>query len=74
MSAATWFKKQGKSIKMFTIPMVFMFSVTMFALILLVRSNIMAGNYILVVIGAALFILAIILAKQAYGVLSSKAD
>jgi len=72
MSAATWFKNQGKSIKMFTLPMIFMFTVTMFALILLVKNNFVAGNYILVVIGSALFVLALVLAKQAYGVLTAK--
>ncbi|SHI82240.1 carbon starvation protein [Dethiosulfatibacter aminovorans DSM 17477] len=72
MTVATWLKNQGKDYKMFSIPMVFMFVVTFFALILLVKSNIASGNYILVVIGAILFVLAIVLAKQSWSVLTSK--
>lgn len=74
MSAAVWLKHQGKNIKMFTIPMVFMFTVTMLALILLVRNNFIAANYPLVIIGSALLVLALILAKQAYGELTAKAN
>lgn len=72
MTVATWLKNQGKDYKMFSIPMVFMFVVTFFALILLVKSNMASGNYILVVIGAILFVLAIVLAKQSWSVLTAK--
>lgn len=74
MSAAVWLKHQGKNIKMFTIPMIFMFTVTMLALIILVRNNLMAAtpNYPLVIIGSALLVLAVILAKQAFKELTAK--
>jgi carbon starvation protein len=74
MSAAVWLKHQGKNIKMFTIPMTFMFTVTMLALILLVRNNFRAANYPLVIIGSALLILALILAKQAFDQLTAKSN
>ena len=49
---------------MLTIPMIFMLVVTLTALVLLIKSNLAAGNYILVVFPVLLFILAIILAKE----------
>ncbi|MDP3387596.1 MAG: carbon starvation protein A [Eubacteriales bacterium] len=72
MSAAVWLKHQGKNIKMFTIPMIFMFTVTMLALVILVRNNFIAANYPLVIIGSALLVLALILAKQAFDQLTDK--
>ena len=72
MTVATWLKNQGKNYKMFTIPMIFMFVVTFSALILLVKSNLAAGNFILVVIGVILFVLSIVLAKQSWTVLTAK--
>jgi carbon starvation protein len=66
--------KMGKSAKMFLIPMVFMFAVTFTALTLIIKANIATKNYILLVIGAALLILAIILVIQAWKVFTGKKD
>ncbi len=69
IAVAVWLKNAGKNYSMFTIPTAFMFIVTLFALILLVQANIATGNYILVLFAVLLFILAIVLAKEAYGIL-----
>jgi len=42
------------------------------ALVLLIQSNIASGNYILVLFAVLLFILAILLILQTYGVLTGK--
>ena len=57
---------------MAVIPMVFMVAVTLVALVLLVKANITAGNYILVFFGVVLFILALVFIKQSYTVLTEK--
>jgi len=54
---------------MIKIPMVFMFAVTLTALVFLVRANLAGGNYALVIFGAVLFILALVLIKLSYKVL-----
>jgi carbon starvation protein len=46
---------------MTVIPMVFMFIVTLTALVLVFRTNMATGNYIIGVLAGALFILAIVL-------------
>lgn len=69
MSVAVWLKKQGKNNKMFIIPIVFMFAATLLALVLLARQNLIAGNMILVAFPVVLFILAIILLVQGFGIL-----
>jgi carbon starvation protein len=69
MAVAIWLKKSGKNNKMFTIPVVFMFAATIFALILLGRANLAAGNIILVIFPALLLILAVILLIQGFGIL-----
>jgi len=70
MAVAVWLKKTGKNHKMFVIPMVFMFSVTLLALVFLIKNNLATGNMLLVVFPILLFILAIILAYQGYQILS----
>jgi len=69
MAVAVWLKKAGKNNKMFTIPIVFMFAATIMALVLLARTNLAAGNMILVVFPGLLLILAIILLIQGFGIL-----
>jgi carbon starvation protein len=69
MAVAIWLKKEGKNNKMFTIPVVFMFAATIFALVLLARANLAAGNMILVIFPALLLVLAIILLVQGFGIL-----
>ena len=71
MAVAVWLKRIGKNYKMFVIPMIFMFSVTLLALLFLIKNNIATGNMLLVVFPILLFILAIILAYKGYQVMTS---
>ncbi len=70
ISIAVWLKNTGRNHSMFTIPTVFMFVVTVFALVLLIQANIAKGNFVLVLFPVLLLVLALILAKEAYGILS----
>ncbi|KAB3527196.1 carbon starvation CstA family protein [Alkaliphilus serpentinus] len=70
LAVAVWLKKAGKNNKMFVIPFVFMFVVTVLALFFLIRANFINGNYILVVFPVLLLILAFVLAYQAYRMLT----
>ncbi|MGD9569375.1 MAG: carbon starvation protein A [Sedimentibacter sp.] len=74
LAVAVWLKKTGKNYHMLTIPMVFMLVVTLTALVFLIKSNLAAGNYILVIFPVLLFILAIILAKEGYSIIFKKDD
>lgn len=74
LAIAVWLKKTGKNYHMLTIPMIFMLVVTLSALVLLIKSNLAAGNYILVVFPVLLFILAIILAKEGYSIIFGSQD
>ena len=70
MAVAVWLKKSGRKYSMFVLPMIFMFAVTLLALIFLIRDNLATGNMLLVVFPALLFVLAIVLAYQGYQVMS----
>ncbi|MBB6215113.1 carbon starvation protein [Anaerosolibacter carboniphilus] len=72
IAIAVWLKNTGKNYSMFTIPMTFMFIVTIVALGFLIKANMIAKNYILVVFPILLLILAVILAFEAYKVLGGK--
>ena len=74
LAIAVWLKKVGRNYHMLTIPMIFMLVVTLTALVLLIKSNLAAGNYILVVFPVLLFILAIILAKEGYSIIFGSKD
>ncbi|MFO7886757.1 MAG: carbon starvation protein A [Eubacteriales bacterium] len=74
LAVAVYLKTKGKSNKMVIYPMIFMFAVTLTALVILVRTNMASGNFILVAIGIALFVLAIVLIKQSYKILTGKSD
>ena len=74
LAIAVWLKKVGRNYHMLTIPMIFMLVVTLTALVLLIKSNLAAGNYILVVFLVLLFILAIILAKEGYSIIFGSKD
>jgi len=74
LAIAVWLKKIGKNYHMLTVPMIFMMVVTLSALILLIKSNLAAGNYLLVVFPVLLFILAVILAKEGYTIIYGKED
>ncbi|KUO51254.1 MAG: carbon starvation protein CstA [Desulfitibacter sp. BRH_c19] len=71
ITVAVWLKKSGKNNKMLTIPTIFMFAATLIATVLLLQSNLVAGNFLLVGIGAALFVLAIVLIVMAVKALSA---
>lgn len=70
LALAAWMAKSGRDNRMFVYPMVFMFLATLTALVLLVKANIIAGNYILVMFGVLLFGLALVLIKQSYKILT----
>lgn len=74
LAIAVWLKNIGKNYKMLIVPMVFMLVVTLFALVFLIRSNLAAGNWILVVLPALLFVLAIVLAIQGYKIVFAKEE
>ena len=61
LALTVWFAKTGKKYTMTLIPMVFMFAVTLSALVILVRNFFAAGNILLGVMTVILFILAVIL-------------
>lgn len=72
LAVATWLANKGMNNKMLIAPMIFMFIVTLTALVFLVQSNIAKGNFILVFFAGLLFVLAIVLIVLSYNVLSKK--
>lgn len=72
LAIAAWLSNMGRKNKMIILPMIFMFAVTLVALIQLAMANMVEGNWILVAFAVALFILAIILIQQSYKILSGK--
>lgn len=69
MSVAVWLKRSGRNYHMFTLPMVFMFAVTLLALVFLIKANLATGNWLLVIFPVLLFFLAIVLAYQGFQIL-----
>ncbi|MDN5332279.1 MAG: carbon starvation protein [Tepidanaerobacteraceae bacterium] len=61
LALTAWFIRMGKNILMTFVPMIWMFAVTLSATLLLMKNYFKAGNYVLVILAAALFVLAIIL-------------
>jgi len=59
LSLAVWLKQSGRSYKMAIYPMIFMFAVTLSALVLLIMANL--ANPVILIFAVILFILAIIL-------------
>ena len=72
LGIAAFLLKQKKSTAMVMIPMVFMFAVTLTALVLVMKNNIIAKNYPLLMIAVILFVLAIVLIVQTIDVFSKK--
>lgn len=72
LTLAVYLKNSGKEYRMASIPTVFMFAVTMVALVLLVisKSADFAANWLLILIAVALFILAIILMVSGFKILN----
>lgn len=66
LAVSVWLAKNGKKNYFTLIPMYFMFAVTLTALYQFTLKNFAAGNIILTVFAAALFVLAIVLAILAY--------
>jgi len=61
LAVSAWLAKSGKKNTMTIIPMVFMFCVTLTALVLVARTNFAGGNMIIGSLATILFILAIVL-------------
>ncbi len=61
LALSAWLAKSGKKNWMTVVPMIFMFTVTLTALVLLTKSFFLGGKTLLGVMAAALFVLAIIL-------------
>src|SRR5690554_1232932 len=72
LAIAVWLKKAKRNFSMLVIPMIFMLIVTLFALVFLIKANLAASNYVLVVFPALLFILALVLAYKGYGIVFGK--
>ena len=72
LAIALWLKKAKRNFSMLVIPMIFMLIVTLFALVFLIKANLAASNYVLVVFPALLFILALVLAYKGYGIVFGK--
>jgi carbon starvation protein len=63
LALAVWLKDMGKEYKQVVIPMIFMFAVTLVALVQLILANL--ANYVLLFFAVALFVLALVLIYQA---------
>ena len=61
LAISAWLAKSGKKNFMTVIPMIFMFCVTLSALVLVAKSNFAGGNLFIGVIASILFVLAIVL-------------
>ena len=72
LAVTVWVAKLGLNYMFALVPMVFMFIITLTALVLFVYSNLMGSNYTLSVISILLFILAVVLAFQAFKVIEFK--
>ncbi len=72
LAVGAWLIRTGKDSNMVRIPMIFMFLVTLTALVFVVIDNVQASNYLLVVVAVVLFILALVLIKESYKVLFAK--
>ncbi len=72
LSLTAWLARREKKTIMIIIPMVFMFAVTLSALFLIIKSYLFGTtpNYILGVMAVILFVLAVVLALEAYNTLS----
>ncbi len=69
LAIGAWLAKEGKNNNMVKIPMIFMFLVTLTALVFVAKDNVASGNYVLVAIATILFVLAIVLIKESYKIL-----
>lgn len=65
LAASVWLAKIGRDNNFVKYPMIFMFAVTLTALVVLIQQNLIKGNYSLAIIAFVLFLVAIVLAIQA---------
>lgn len=72
LGIASFLIKTGRKASMIMLPMIFMFAVTLTALVIVIKNNIASGHIFLVVIGIVLFILAIVLVSEAWKVFFGK--
>ncbi|MED0664375.1 MULTISPECIES: carbon starvation protein A [Geobacillus] len=66
LAVSVWLVKRGTKSWFAIIPMIFMFIVTLSALLVFMRTNFLSGNIFLVVCGFILFVLCIFLVLEAY--------
>ncbi|MCF6095445.1 carbon starvation protein A [Thermovorax subterraneus] len=71
LALTAWFVRTGKNPLMTLVPMLWMFAVTLSATLLLMKNFYKAGNYILVLLSIALFVLAIVLMFVTYNTLKA---
>jgi carbon starvation protein len=66
LAIAVWMVRQGKSARFAFYPMIFMFAVTLTALVQLVYQNLQKGDWVLAVTGALLLVFAVFLTVEGY--------
>ncbi|MDD2481933.1 MAG: carbon starvation protein A [Lutispora sp.] len=71
LALTVWFANKGQNYKMTMIPMIFMFAVTLSALVILIRNFFSAGNILLGCMAIVLFALAIVLIYTATNVMKN---
>lgn len=74
LALAAYLAKVGKDNRMVIWPMIFMFAVTLTALVLMIVQNISGGSIVLLIFASLLFVLALALIAQAYKVLTGDAS
>ena len=74
LAVSVWLARMGKDNRFTKYPMVFMFLVTLSALGITIMQTLSAGNYLLMIIAALLFILAVVLACLANSALKDAAS
>ena len=66
LAVSVWLYTKGKKIWFTVIPMIFMFTVTSSALVILIQKNIEQGNIILTLLGGILLVLSLVLISQGF--------
>jgi len=66
LAVSVWLYTSGKKIWYTVIPMIFMFTVTSSALVMLIQKNIEQGNIVLTLLGGILLILSLVLITQGF--------
>lgn len=66
LTVSVWLYTKGKSVWFTVIPMLFMFTVTSSALVILIQKNFNAGNIVLTLLGSILLVLSLVLLSQGF--------